>query len=414
MNDEISSEQSAIMPVMNIQLATQRFSQVAEFVQGIMKRDVDFGVIPGTDKPTLLKPGAEKLTTFFGLSKRFEIVEKVEDWMGTNHNGEPFFYYLYRCLLHRGDLLIAESDGSCNSFEAKYRYRKAERVCPECGQANIRKSKQKEGGWYCWAKTGGCGSTFADDNVNIIRQEVGRVSNPDICDQVNTFQKMAQKRALVAATLLAVNASEFFTQDVEDYIVTDYEVIKEPVEGEKQAKKPEPVLSKPKATPQSSSPPKQSPPEPKPAPVPELKLQDQKQRQPLSPQDLLDVLTQKIKKYPFLDKETDEPFPIILLPPTLDKTAKVVAAKWTEALGGDSDAYHLSLSGVFDKDSANDLTAAEANAILSWLLNGQTFGFNATIVPPASKEAVALYEHFKKLTAESNSGIFGEDGIIQE
>jgi len=32
-------------------------------------------------------------------------------------------------------------------------------------------------------------------------------------------QKMAQKRALIAATLLAVNASEFFTQDIEDMVI---------------------------------------------------------------------------------------------------------------------------------------------------------------------------------------------------
>ena len=31
-----------------------------------------------------------------------------------------------------------------------------------------------------------------------------------------TVQKMAQKRALVAATLIATSASEFFTQDIED------------------------------------------------------------------------------------------------------------------------------------------------------------------------------------------------------
>jgi hypothetical protein len=36
---------------------------------------------------------------------------------------------------------------------------------------------------------------------------------------VNTIQKMAQKRALIAATLLAVNGSEFFTQDIEDRII---------------------------------------------------------------------------------------------------------------------------------------------------------------------------------------------------
>ena len=43
-----------------------------------------------------------------------------------------------------------------------------------------------------------------------------RVPNPDGADVVNTIQKMAQKRALVAATLIATSASEFFTQDVED------------------------------------------------------------------------------------------------------------------------------------------------------------------------------------------------------
>ena len=49
-----------------------------------------------------------------------------------------------------------------------------------------------------------------------ISSEVYRVPNPDIASQVNTIQKMAQKRALIASTLLAINASEFFTQDIED------------------------------------------------------------------------------------------------------------------------------------------------------------------------------------------------------
>jgi hypothetical protein len=46
-----------------------------------------------------------------------------------------------------------------------------------------------------------------------------RVPNPDAADVVNTIQKMAQQRALIAATLIAVSASEFFTQDVEDSAV---------------------------------------------------------------------------------------------------------------------------------------------------------------------------------------------------
>ncbi|HYP53630.1 MAG TPA: hypothetical protein VEQ42_08820, partial [Pyrinomonadaceae bacterium] len=157
------------------------------------------------------------LTTFFGLSTRFQLLERVEDWTGDAHGGEPFFYYLYRCQLSRGDLLIAEADGSCNSREQKYRWREAQRVCPDCGASAIIKGREEYGGgWLCFKKKGGCGAKFPDGDASIETQQTGRVPNADIADQVNTIQKMAQKRSLVAATLLAVNASEFFTQDVED------------------------------------------------------------------------------------------------------------------------------------------------------------------------------------------------------
>lgn len=171
------------------------------------------------------------MSTFFGLSKRFEIIDRVEDWTGKDHDDEPFFYYLYRCSLYRGELLVAESDGSCNSWEVKYRYRKQERTCPNCGAENIRKSKN-DGGWYCWAKTGGCGATFKAGDESIESQEVGRKPNPDIADQVNTFQKMAQKRALVAAVLIAVNASDYFTQDMEDFTNIPLKTVGDVVEGE--------------------------------------------------------------------------------------------------------------------------------------------------------------------------------------
>lgn len=211
-------ERSQFMPAMSIELAVERYGAVTEFVSRVLRRDVDYGVIPGTTKFTLLKPGAEKLTTFFGLSTRFQLLERIEDWTGERYSGEPFFYYLYRCQLHRGELLVAEADGSCNSRETKYRYREAQRICPECQQAAIIKGKEEYGGgWVCFRKKGGCGAKFLIGDPVIENQQVGRVPNPDIADQVNTIQKMAQKRALIAATLLAVNASEFFTQDVEDF-----------------------------------------------------------------------------------------------------------------------------------------------------------------------------------------------------
>ena len=235
----------AVMPIMDIGLAVQRRNQIVGFVKEIMIENTDFGVIPGTTgKPTLYKPGAEKLATFFGLTKRFEIIERVEDWTGEAHKGEPFFYYLYRCSLLRGDFLIAEADGSCSSFESKYRYRKAERICPSCQQPAIINGKEEYGGGYvCFAKKGGCGAKFKKGDEQIESQKVGRMVNPDVCDQVNTIQKMAQKRALVGVVLLAVNASEFFTQDLEDYVESDYMIV------EHQTVKPEPQKRSPVAQP---------------------------------------------------------------------------------------------------------------------------------------------------------------------
>lgn len=114
----------------------------------------------------------------------------------------------------KGNELIAESDGSCNSWERKYRYREAKRTCPRCQQPTIRSSDKE---FYCWTKQGGCGSKFALNFTQITEQKAGLTPNPDIFDQINTIQKMAQKRAFVGAVLIACNASEFFTQDMDDF-----------------------------------------------------------------------------------------------------------------------------------------------------------------------------------------------------
>ncbi|CAF4479042.1 unnamed protein product, partial [Rotaria sp. Silwood2] len=44
-----------------------------------------------------------------------------------------------------------------------------------------------------------------------------RIPNPDFMGKKNTIQKIAQKRSFVAAILQATGASEFFTQDLEDF-----------------------------------------------------------------------------------------------------------------------------------------------------------------------------------------------------
>ena len=208
-----------IAPVADVRTALQAYQNMKDFVSGVLRENVDFGVVPGTDKPTLLKPGAEKLSRFFGMLIHLEVLAMVEDWTGADHNGEAFFFYRYKAKAARGDMVIAEGIGSCSSWEKKYRYRNGERKCPVCGKTTIIKGKEEYGGgWICFAKKGGCGAKFQSNDPAITEQQVGQVINPDPADIVNTIDKMAQKRAIIAAVLLACNASEYFTQDVEDYI----------------------------------------------------------------------------------------------------------------------------------------------------------------------------------------------------
>ena len=217
--------QSFLAPATDIRGALTRYQAMKDFVSEILKEGVDYGVIPGTSQPTLLKPGAEKLCSFFGLVITYQLLDKETDWTGETHAGEPFFYFVYRVRLLHNEILAGEGEGSSNSWEKKYRYRRGERVCPNCGQPTIFKSKPPKTGWYCWTKKGGCGTQFADGDPSIEGQEVNHIPNPDIYDQVNTLQKMAQKRALIAATLNTTNASDWFTQDLEDFVDAGFDIL---------------------------------------------------------------------------------------------------------------------------------------------------------------------------------------------
>lgn len=252
---ELVPSNQQFMPVMSVDNAFQRYDSLVRYIKGHMVQGKDYGVIPGSDKPTLLKPGAEKLCTFFGLCVRDpEFVDAVKDWTGRAH-GEPFFYFEVRQRLERNGHVIASQVGSANSMESKYRYRWiAEHDVPEgLDKAKLKRrdgvisefdfaiQKAETGGKY--GKPAEYWQAFRDAIANRTARrfkkktgagkeldawEIGgtvyRVPNPDIADTVNTLQKMAQKRALIAATLIAVNASEFFTQDLEDH-VADAEVV---------------------------------------------------------------------------------------------------------------------------------------------------------------------------------------------
>lgn len=193
---------------------------LGEYVAKHMQEDTDYGIIPGTKNRTLLKPGAEKLTTLFRCVPRFVVEEKIENWE------TGLFFYRFACHIETldGGNVVAEGVGSCNSYEGRYRWRNADRKCPECGAAAIMRSKfpPRENpslapGWYCFSKKGGCGAQFTAEDEAITGQATGRVQNPDLADCANTVLKMAKKRAHVDAAIALARCSDIFTQDVEDF-----------------------------------------------------------------------------------------------------------------------------------------------------------------------------------------------------
>jgi ribosomal protein L37AE/L43A len=187
--------------------------KVKEVMDSVMQEGVHYGRIPGVDKPSLWKPGAEVLNVTFRLAPSYQSERIFHD--------DGHLTVVSKCqLTHVSGVFLGEGEGLCSSREDKYANRVAKRVCPACGKDSVIKGKQEfGGGWLCWKKNDGCGAKFADGDAAIESQVVGKVANEHLADSWNTVIKMANKRALVAASLNCTAASDIFTQDLEDTAV---------------------------------------------------------------------------------------------------------------------------------------------------------------------------------------------------
>ncbi len=199
---------------LSVDEVVEQKGKIVAIMQRVMTDGVHYGVIPGVNKPTLLKPGAEAINVALRLAPHYDS-EKI--WHEDGH-----LTVTARCTLKHipTDLTVATGEGLCTSRESKYAYRTGGRACPECGKDAIIKGKEQYGGgWLCFKKKGGCGAKWEDGSAQaqeFANAETGRVPNEDLPDTFNTVLKMADKRALVAAVLNGTAASDVFTQDVED------------------------------------------------------------------------------------------------------------------------------------------------------------------------------------------------------
>lgn len=170
---EMKTQRKLLADYVRSQLKEADFSKEAEgkayFGEG------DYGIIPGTKKQCLLKAGAEKLLRLFNLGVRTRLVTEKFDLQGN------FASYTYRSEVYllKNGVAVAECEGTVNSQEKKYANRTA------------------------WKKN--------EKGVSESTQEP-----TPIADISNTMMKMAQKRAMVGAVIIATGATEFFTQDILD------------------------------------------------------------------------------------------------------------------------------------------------------------------------------------------------------
>ena len=188
---------------------TKRLELIEEVKRTAMRQDVDYGLVPGTDKPGLFKPGAEKLAILFKL----DVQPRNEPIWGP---GEHLTVISRATVYHSPTgTRLGYGEGICSSRERSRAYRKRERTCPQCETAAVIKGKAEfGGGWLCWRKRDGCGAKFADGDERIEGQEVGEIENPDLPDTWNAVTKMAKKRAYADAVLSVTGASAIFTQDL--------------------------------------------------------------------------------------------------------------------------------------------------------------------------------------------------------
>lgn len=161
--------------VMSPEQAKKAVDYLQDIKKSILKEGVDFGVIPNTgNKPTLFKPGAQKLCAFFLLAAHYETEQ-------ANEQPDKVWEYEY--------------------------YNKYEK----------HKEQKQVTGYYsyrvrCTLIHRATNQTWGTGIGLCMNTEKGRQSS-----EANTIIKMAEKRAFLQATLDATFSSELFTQDVEDY-----------------------------------------------------------------------------------------------------------------------------------------------------------------------------------------------------
>lgn len=195
MSNELTLNPLTLIQEVDVKAVSETLSKVKSLqatLKNILVDKHDYGVIPGCgDKPTLLKPGAEKILMALGITSSYELIEHTE-----NFEGKGFFAYTVKCTLIKNGQKITEGLGHANSREKKWAVEFVyEKDLPEGTDKELLKKK-----------------TIKSNNGTFYKYEIDADAN----SKANTILKMAKKRAQIDAVLTVASLSEIFTQDFDD------------------------------------------------------------------------------------------------------------------------------------------------------------------------------------------------------
>ena len=178
--------------IKSVQTTLTKVKSLQATLKSLLTENHDYGKIPGCgDKPTLLKPGAEKILMAMGITSSYELIEHTEDFEGLG-----FFAYTVKCTLLKGSQKITEGLGHANSREKKWAVESVyEKDLPLGTDKTLLKKKEING-----------------KNGTYYKYEIQADAN----SKANTILKMAKKRAQIDAVLTVASLSEIFTQDFDD------------------------------------------------------------------------------------------------------------------------------------------------------------------------------------------------------
>ena len=209
----VSLDASPESSALTVEQVLGQVALIQRIMTAAMREGEHYDRIPGCgDRPTLLKPGAEKLCLLFRLAPAYAVNERQLERSHREYRVQVTLTSITT------QVTIGQGVGSCSTMEGKYRFRAGaaettDRAVPRAywnvRQEDPAKAQELIGGkGFCVKKVDGQGWMVAKGGEKV------ETDNP--ADHYNTVLKMAKKRALVDAVLTTTAASDIFTQDLED------------------------------------------------------------------------------------------------------------------------------------------------------------------------------------------------------